>query len=66
MESILAQNFTPPKLNEDTTIDEATRQFKIELLKALNANAPTNSIKFTNRPKHPWFNQFIREQWSVV
>ena len=61
----LAQNFTPSELNEDTTIDEATNQFNTELLKALDAIVPIKSIKFTNRPKHPWFNKFIREQRSV-
>ena len=62
----LAQNFTSPDFNEDTTIDEATCQFNTELLKVLDATAPIKSIKFTNRPKHPWFNKFIREQKSVV
>ena len=61
----LAQNFTPPEFNEDTTIDEATSQFNAELVKALDATAPIKSIKFTNRLKHPWFNKFIREQNSV-
>ena len=46
----LAQNFTPPEFNENTTIDEATSQFNTELLKALNAAAPIKSIKCTNRP----------------
>ena len=62
----LAQNVTPPEFNEDTTIDEAASQFNTELLKALDATAPIKSIKFTNRPKHPWFNKFSREQKSVV
>ena len=48
----LAQNFTPPEFNEDTTIVEATSQFNMEMLKILNAVAPIKSIKFTNRPKH--------------
>ena len=63
---ILAQNFTSPDFNENTTIDEAVSQLNTELLKALDATAPIKSIKFTNRPKHPWFNKFIREQKSVV
>ena len=58
----LAQHFTPPDFNEDTTIEEATSQFSTELLKALDATTPIKSIKFTNRPKHPWF----REHKSVV
>ena len=62
----LAQNFTHPDFNEDTTIDEATSQFNTELPKALDATTPIKSIKFTNRPKHPWFNKFIREQKRVV
>ena len=63
---ILAQNFKFPEFNENTTIDEATSQFNTELLKAIDATAPNKSIKFTNRPKHPWFNKFIREERSVV
>ena len=59
-------NFTPPDLNENTTIDEVASQLKTELCKALDATAPIRSIKFTNRPKHPWFNKCIREQKSVV
>ena len=51
----LAQNFTSPDFNEDTTIGEVTSQFNTELLKALDATTPIKSIKFTNRPKHPWF-----------
>ena len=62
----LAQNFTPPDFNENTTIDEATSQLNTELHKVLDATAPIKSIKFTNRPKHPWLNKFIREQKSVV
>ena len=62
----LAQNFTPPDFNEDTTIDETTSQFNTELIKSLDTTAPIKSIKFTNRPKHPWFNKFFREQKSVV
>ena len=38
----------------------------MESLKVLNAIAPIKSIKFTNRPKHSWFNKFIREQNRVV
>ena len=64
--STLAQNFTPQEFNEDTTIDEASIQFNMELLKALDATAPIKSIKFTNKPKHPWLNKFIREQRTVV
>ena len=47
----LAQNFTPPEFNEDTTIDEATSQCNTELLKARNAISPIKCLKFTNRPK---------------
>ena len=61
-----AQNFTLPKFNEDTLIDESSNRFNTELLKALNVIAPIKSIKFTNRPKHSWFNNFIREQRKVV
>ena len=62
----LAQNFTPPEIKENATIDEAASQLDIELHKALDATAPIKSIKFTNRAKHPWFNKYIREQKSVV
>ena len=62
----LAQNFTPTEFNEDITIDEASSQFNMELLKAFYSIAPIKGIKFTNRPKHSWFNKFIREQRRVV
>ena len=62
----LAKNFKPPEFSEGTTIDEAISRFNMELLKALNAIARIKSIKFTNRPKHPWFNKFIRKQRRVV
>ena len=58
---MLAQNF-----KESATIDEAASQLNTELHKALDATAPIKSIKFNNRPKHPWFNKYIREQKSVV
>ena len=58
----LAQNFTYPEFNEDTAINEATSQFNMELLKALDAITPIKSIKFTNRLKDPWFNKFITEK----
>ena len=64
--SILVQNFTPPEFNKDTTIDKASSQFNVKFLKSLNAIAPSKDIKFTNRPKHSWFNKFIREQRRVV
>ena len=38
----------------------------MELLKPLNVIAPIKDIKFTNRPKHSWFNKFIREQRRAV
>ena len=62
----LAQNFTPPDFDENTTINEAASQLNTELHKALDATAPVKTIKFTNRPKQPWFNKFIREQKNVV
>ena len=62
----LGQNFTTPEFNEDRTIDEATSQFNMKMFVALNAIASIKSIKFTNRPKHPWFNKFIREQSRLV
>ena len=61
----LTQNFTSPKFNKETTIDEASSQFNMELLKALDAITPIKSIRFTNRPKHPCFNIFIKEQRRV-
>ena len=48
-----------PRFNENKMIDKAASQLNTELHKALNATAPIKSIKFTNRPKHPWFNKFI-------
>ena len=57
----LAQNFTPPEIKESATIDGATSQLNTELCKALDAMTPIKSIKFTNRPKHPCFNKYIRE-----
>ena len=62
----LAQNFTPPDFDENTTINEAASQLNTELCKALDATAPVKTIKFTSRPKHPWFKKFIREQKNVV
>ena len=62
----LTQNFTPPDIDENTTINEAARQLNTELCKALDATAPVKTIKFTNRPKQPWFNKFIREQKNIV
>ena len=62
----LAQNFTPPQIKENVTTDEATSQLDTELCKALDATAPIKSIKFTIRPKHPWFNKYIRKQKSMV
>ena len=62
----LAQNFTPTDFDENTTINEAASQSNTELYKGLDATAPVKTIKFTNRPKHPWFNKFIREQMNVV
>ena len=64
--STLAQNFTTPKFNEDILTDEASSQFNMKLFKALNAITPIKHIKFTNRPKHSWFNKFIREQMRLV
>ena len=40
----LAQNFTAQQFNEDTTIDEASSQFNMELLKALDAITIIKSI----------------------
>ena len=62
----LARNFTPPEIKENATIGEAASQLNTELCKALDAMAPIKSIKFTNRPKHPWFNKYIREQKKVA
>ena len=61
-----AQNLIPPEIKERATIDEAASQLNTELCKALDATTPIKSIKLTNRPKHPRFNKYIREQKSVV
>ena len=57
----LAQSFTPLGFDENTIINEAASQLNTDLYKALDATAPVKTIKFTNRPKQPWFYKFIRE-----
>ena len=42
----LTQNFTTPEFNKDTTIDEGSSQFNMELLKGLDAVAHIKDIKF--------------------
>ena len=54
-----AQNFTPPEFTKDTTMDQISSQFNMELLKALNAITPIKDIKFTSTPKQLWSNKFI-------
>ena len=61
-----AENYTNPNYDENTTLEEAHNLFEEELLKALNRVAPLKTIKCTNRQKHPWHNQFIKEQKRVV
>ena len=61
-----AENYTNPNYDENTTLEEAHNLFEEELLKALNRVAPLKTIKCTNRQKHPWHNQFIKEQKTVV
>ena len=60
------ENYTNPNCDEDTTLEEAHNLFEEELLKALNRVAPLKAIKCTNRQKHPWHNQFIKDQKRVV
>ena len=64
--SILIQNFTPPEINKNTTIYQASSQFNMEMLKALDAITSIKDFKFPNWPKHLWFNKFITEQRTVV
>ena len=61
-----AKNYTNPNYSENTTLDEVHNLFEEELLKALNRVAPLKTIKCTNRQKHPWHNQFMKEQKRVV
>ena len=61
-----AENYTNSNYSENTTLEEVHNLFEEELLKALNRVAPLKTIKCTNRQKHPWYNQFIKEQKRVV
>ena len=60
------ESYTTPNYSENTTLDVAYNLFEEELLKALNRVAPLKTIKCTDRQKHPWHNQFIKEQKRVV
>ena len=61
-----AKSYTNPNYSDNTTLDEVHNLFEEELLMALNRVAPLKTIKCTNRQKHPWHNQFIKEQKTVV
>ena len=60
------ESYTAPRYSPNTTLDKACHLFQEELLKALNQTTPLNTIKCTDRPKHPWHNKFITEHKRVV
>ena len=62
----LEANFTLPLFEETTSLSQAYNQLDRELQEILYRVAPSKTIKVTNKPRKPWFNEYIRDQRKVV
>ena len=59
-------NFNAPTIDNNGSFNQACHKFNTELLIALNRIAPLKTIKYSNKPRQPWFNKYIRDQKKIV
>ena len=52
----LLTNFTAPILYPNDSLDQACNKLNTELHNALEKTAPLKTIKYSDKPRQPWFN----------
>ena len=59
-------NFNAPTINSNDSLDQTCHHLIIELLNGLARIASLKTIKYSNKPRPPWFNKYIRDQKKIV
>ena len=62
----LLTNFTALTLDTNDSLDQACNKLNTELHNALEKTAPLKAIKYSDKPRQPWFNKYIRGQQKTV
>ena len=62
----LLTNFTALILETDNSLDQACHNFNTELHNALEKTAPLKTIKYSDKPRQPWFNKYLRRHKKTV
>ena len=63
---VLLLNVNAPTIDYNDSLDQVCHQFNIELLNALDRITPLKTIKYSNKPRQPWFKKYIRDQKKIV
>ena len=59
-------NFNAPTIDHKNSLDHGCHPLNAELLNALHRITPLKPIKYSNKPRQPWFNKYIRDQMKIV
>ena len=62
----LLTNFNAPKVDNNSSLDQACHQYNTELLNALDMIAPLKTIKYSSKPRQPWFNKYMIDKRKIV
>ena len=56
----LLTNFTAPILDHNDFLDQACSKLNKELHNALEKTTPLKTIEYSDKPRQPWFNKYVR------
>ena len=62
----LLTTFTALTLDTTDSLDQACHKLTRELHNALEKTAPLKAINYSDKPRQPWFNKYIRGQQKIV
>ena len=62
----LLTNFTALTLDTSDSLGQACHKLNTELHNALEKTTPLKTIKYSDKPKQPWFNKYIKGQQKAV
>ena len=62
----LLTNFTAPILDPNNSLDQACTNLNTELHNALEKTVPLKTIIYSDKPRQPWFNKYVRGQQKIA
>ena len=62
----LLTNFNAPTLETNDSLDQTCLKLNVELHNTLEKTSLLKTIKYSDKPRQPWFNKYIRRQQKTV